>query len=69
MMKRILITATALVAAVSFVGSTVAFAAPMADEATPAATPAKKKPKKKKYKATKSGAVKAPKPAVPGEGG
>ena len=47
MIKRLLITATALVAAVGFVGSTVA--APMADAAAPATTaPAKKKTTKKK---------------------
>lgn len=58
MIKRILITATALVAAVGFVGSTVA--APMADAAAPATTaPAKKKTTKKKMTKKKSTAKKA----------
>lgn len=52
MIKRLLITATALFALVGFVGSTIA--APMADEAAPATTaPAKKKSTKKKSTSTK----------------
>jgi poly(3-hydroxybutyrate) depolymerase len=47
MIKRILLTATAIFAAVGFVGSTLAIAAPMADEAAPASSPAKKSTKKK----------------------
>lgn len=53
MIKRLLITATALITAVGFVGSTVA--APMADApaATPSSSPAKKKTTKKKTTSTK----------------
>jgi hypothetical protein len=68
MIKRILLTATALFAAVGFVGSTLVIAAPMADEATPASSPAKKTPKKKSTKKS-SKQVKKEKPALKGEGG
>lgn len=67
MTKRILLTATALMAAVGFVGSTIAPAAPMADEAPASSTPAKKT-KKKKYK-TSSGQVKKQKEKNPSGGG
>lgn len=46
MIKRLLITATALFALVGFVGSTIA--APMADAAATTTAPAKKKSTKKK---------------------
>ena len=67
MIKRILLTATALFAAVGMVGSTIATAAPMADEATPAATPTKKKHHTKK--STSSGEVKKQKEKNPSGGG
>jgi hypothetical protein len=70
MIKRILLTATTLFVAVGFVGSTIATAAPMADEATPTATPAKKSTKKKtKSKPLSSGQVKKQKLKDPSGGG
>jgi hypothetical protein len=51
MIKRLLITATALFALVGFVGSTIA--APMADAAATTTAPAKKKTTNKKSTSTK----------------
>ncbi len=65
MIKRLLITATALVAAVGFVGSTVA--APMADAPAASTTtaPAKKKTTKKKSTSTKKKAPAKKKTTTP----